>query len=224
MLNGIRQDFRRCGRGFYSRVKEVFTNPAMWAVFWYRLLRWFQITLPRPVRWVFAIVTVPLHVFIQLLTHVQLPPAVQIGPGLYLPHLGFIVVGSGATIGKNCTLCHGVTIGHARGRNKTSGTPILGDRVYVGPGAIIIGPITIGDDALIGAGAVVVKSVPGRGVVVGNPARVVSQTGSFDLIEYPGMEIDPERIASQAAGTNTVKDGDDDLAFAGLPSSPTHLN
>ena len=131
------------------------------------------------------------------MTHVQLSNGVQVGPGLHLPHLGFIVFGTGTVIGSNCTICHGVTIGHASGRNKPGGgVPVLGNRIYIGPGAIILGDITIGNDALIGAGAVVVKSVPPRGVVVGNPARLIAQSGSFDLIEYPGMENDAERLAS----------------------------
>ncbi len=59
-----------------------------------------------------------------------------------------------------------------------------------------LGDVEVGDDALIGAGAVVVRSVPARAVVVGNPARIISYKGSFDLIRYPGMESDPARIAS----------------------------
>ncbi len=172
----------------------------MWAVFTYRLLRWIRVTFPRPVRWLLLVFTIPLQLFVQLLTHVQISHDVRVGPGLYLPHLGVIVVSSRAAIGSQCTIGHGVTIGHAAGRGKAAGgAPTLANRVYVGPGAIILGPITIGDDALIGAGAVVVKSVPPRGVVVGNPARLISLSGSFDLIDYPGKENDSERIASLKA-------------------------
>jgi serine O-acetyltransferase len=199
MFDHIRHDFRRCGRGFYERLKEYLLNPAMWSVFTYRFLRWVRLVFPRPVRWLLAIFTIPLHLFSQLLTHVQISSGVKVGPGLYLPHLGYIVVGSGTVIGSNCTIAHGVTIGHAGGRSKSPrGAPVLGNRVYVGPGAIILGAIAIGDDALIGAGAVVVKSFPPRSVLVGNAARPISQSGSFDLIEYPGMEQDPERAASLA--------------------------
>jgi serine O-acetyltransferase len=110
------------------------------------------------------------------------------------------MVGSHVVIGRHCTLTQGVTIGHAGGGSHTTDkNPVIGDRVYIGPGAIIIGPITIGNDALIGAGAVVTRSVPDRGVAVGNPARVISHKGSFDLISYPGMEQDEERIAALAA-------------------------
>ena len=200
MFSATLQDLRRCGRSPVARVKEVLFNPAMWAVFGYRARRWVAGKLPRLLRWSLAPLTIALQVGLDVLTKAQLPTAARIGPGLYLPHLGTIVIGSGCVIGRNCTIAHNVTIGHAGGRSRSAGgNPVIGDRVYIGPGAIIIGPVTIGDDALIGAGAVVVKSVPPRGVVVGNPARLLSQTGSFDLVEYPGMESDPARVAALVA-------------------------
>lgn len=200
MFDHCRQDFGRCGPTFYSRLKEAVTNPAMWAVFQYRFQRWVRTSFPRPVRWLFAAVTIPCQVGMQILTQVQVPSAVRVGPGLCLPHTGYIVVGSGTVIGRSCTIAHGVTIGHAGGGSTSAAkTPVIGDRVYIGPGAILLGGIEVGADALIGAGAVVVRSVPARSVVVGNPARILSDSGSFDLIEYPGMESDPLRQASLAA-------------------------
>jgi serine O-acetyltransferase len=148
-------------------------------------------------RLVLNILAAMVQVVVEVITHVTLPVSVEIGPGLYIAHTGYIVVGSKARIGSHCTLTQGVTIGHAGGGEQDrSGCPTIGDRVYIGPGAILIGPITVGDDALIGAGAVVTRSVPPRGVMAGNPARLLSRRGSFDLISYPGMENDPARRAS----------------------------
>ena len=62
------------------------------------------------------------------------------------------------------------------------------------PASAVIGPLKIGDDALIGVSAVVTRSVPPRGVAVGNPARVISLKGSFEVISYKGMETDPQRL------------------------------
>ena len=210
MFQSCRQDFRRCGSSFFSRLKEVATNPGMWGVFQYRFQRWVRVSFPRPIRWLLAPLMIPSQVFMQVLTHVQIPSAVSVGPGLYLPHTGTIVVGSGASIGFNCTIAHNVTLGHAGGRNKSaSGSPLIGDRVYIGPGAILIGGIKVGNDALIGAGAVVVKSIPDRSIVVGNPARILSDCGSFDLIEYPGMDSDTARLeslrASQSRRTTNIE-------------------
>jgi serine O-acetyltransferase len=101
------------------------------------------------------------------------------------------------SLGTNCNLAHGVTIGLA-GRGERRGAPKLGNRVFVGTNAVVVGKITIGDDVMIGAGSVVTTSVPPRGVVLGNPARVVSFDGSFDHIAYDGMDTDPERLESLA--------------------------
>ena len=177
----------------------MLSNPGMWAVLGYRFCRWVYV-LQAP--W---LIQKPLNLagfvalFVQVTTNITLPARARIGPGLYIPHTGYIVVNSGAVIGSNCTLAQGVTIGHRRGgRERMGGSPTIGDRVYVGPGAAIIGPMTVGDDSLIGVGAVVTRSVPARGVVAGNPARLLSHHGSFDLIDYPGMDSDPDRLASLA--------------------------
>lgn len=172
-------------------------NPAMWAVIGYRFNRWISLTFPRPLRWLLTPLTIPLHIFLEVATNVQISIAASVGGGLHLPHSGTIVIGSRSALGENCTVCHSVTIGHAGGgRRGVAGSPVIGDRVYIGPGAIIVGPIHIGDDCLIGAGAVVVKSLPDRAVAAGNPARILSYSGAFALIEYPEMQNDLKRLES----------------------------
>lgn len=75
-----------------------------------------------------------------------------------------------AKIGRGVMIHHGVTIG---GKSlRSGGVPVVGDNVYIGAGAKILGNITIGDDSLIGANAVVVKSVPAGSLVVGVPGIV----------------------------------------------------
>jgi serine acetyltransferase len=103
---------------------------------------------------------------------IDLPPDVRVGPGLAIFHGTGLVVHPSTVIGAGVLLRHGITLG-ALGDDDESAGPRLGDRVSVGAGAIVLGPITIGDDAVIGAGAVVVDDVPAGGVVVGNPGRVV---------------------------------------------------
>jgi serine acetyltransferase len=103
---------------------------------------------------------------------IDLPPDVQVGPGLAIFHGTGLVVHSSTVIGTDVLLRHGVTLGALGDRDESVG-PRLGDRVSVGAGAIVLGPVTIGDDAVIGAGSVVLEDVPPGAVVVGNPARVV---------------------------------------------------
>jgi len=68
-----------------------------------------------------------------------------------------LVIGSKVKIGECCNIRHNVTLGNLDG-----GYPVIGDRVQIGPGVIILGAVTIGDDAIIGAGATVIKDVPAK--------------------------------------------------------------
>ena len=90
----------------------------------------------------------------------------------YIGHFGCIIVGEGVVMGSNCNLSQGVTLGVA-GRGDRKGSPTIGDRVFIAPGAKVIGKISIGNDVTIGANAVVSKSLPDRAVAVGIPAKVV---------------------------------------------------
>ncbi|MFZ3583338.1 serine O-acetyltransferase [Loktanella sp. DJP18] len=95
----------------------------------------------------------------------------QIGGGLILPHPVGIVIHPRATIGPNCIIFQNVTLG----TNNSANPPQLGGHVDVGPGAVIIGDLVIGDHAVIGANAVVLHDVSARSVVGGVPARVLKQ-------------------------------------------------
>jgi serine O-acetyltransferase len=105
----------------------------------------------------------------------------NIGPGLYIAHFGQIFISYETIIGKNCNLSQGVSIGVAN-RGKRKGHPILGDNVYVGPGAKIFGKIVVGNGVAIGANCVVTSDVPENGVVVGVPGKVISYSGSIDYV------------------------------------------
>jgi serine O-acetyltransferase len=198
LFENVKQDLRRCGDGTSIRLREVLFNPGTWAVLSYRAKRClYTRRFPGVVRRPINFLSTLLDLWIKVVTNIELPMTAEIGDGLYIPHTGFIVVATGAKIGRNCTITQGVTIGHAGGgRKDATSCPVIGDRVYIGPSAVVIGPISVGDDALIGAGAIVVDSVPDGGVVVGNPARVISNHGSFDLITYSGAELDEGRMAS----------------------------
>jgi serine O-acetyltransferase len=98
----------------------------------------------------------------------------QIGPALFAENGNVILVGA-EKIGKNCWLNPGVTIGYKTGREKT--LPIIGDNVYIGSGARILGSITIGDNVMVGANAVVTRDVPSNCTVAGVPGRIVKRDG-----------------------------------------------
>jgi len=105
----------------------------------------------------------------------------KVGRGLYIGHHGGIVTNEKAIIGDNCNLSHGVTIGVTR-RGERQGIPTIGNNVYIGPGAKIIGKVHVGDNAAIGANCVVTRDVPDQAVVVGIPGKVISYEGSHGYI------------------------------------------
>lgn len=128
------------------------------------------------------------------ITGVEINPHAHLGPGLLIPHDGHIVIGP-VRVGRHCTISHSVTLGQGLQGDDAAheDTPVLGDRVWVGPGAVIAGPIQVGSDASVGANSVLLRDVPARGVVLGVPARVLSYKGSFSQVYYRGMAEDPER-------------------------------
>jgi serine O-acetyltransferase len=120
---------------------------------------------------------------------IGIPFMTQIGPGFYIGHFGGIFVFPHCRIGKNCNISQGVAIGvSARGKN--AGWPVVGDNVYIGPGAKVIGAICIGNNVAIGANAVVTKDLPDGAVAAGIPARVISYEGSAGYVndtDYDGF-------------------------------------
>lgn len=113
------------------------------------------------------------HRFWSVVTGAELPLTLKAQGGLMLPHPNGIVVHPDVQIGPNCILFQQVTLGVNRGKE---GVPKLGGHVDVGPGARILGPVTIGDHAVIGANAVVLCDVPAGATAVGVPARILPQS------------------------------------------------
>ena len=105
----------------------------------------------------------------------------KIDKGLHIIHYSGIFINGNVVIGKNFTISQGVSIG-VTNRGLKKGNPIIGDNVYVGPGANIIGNVTIGNDAAIGANAVVTKDLPPFAVAVGVPAKIISYDGSEQYV------------------------------------------
>jgi serine O-acetyltransferase len=114
------------------------------------------------------------------------------GPGLSIAHHGSVTVNGNAVVGRNCRIDAQTTIGDVRGR-----APVIGDNVYVGSGARVLGGVVVGDEAAIGANAVVVEDVPAGVTVGGVPAQVISEGGSRAVLGSP--PLGPETSDSKAA-------------------------
>ena len=101
----------------------------------------------------------------------EFSPSAKIAPGLYMSHPYNITVGEAVEIGKNVNLSKGCTIGNVRtGVHK--GSPKIGDCVFIGVNASVVGGVIIGDDVVIAPNAFVNTSVPSHSVVIGNPGII----------------------------------------------------
>lgn len=109
---------------------------------------------------------------IRVLFSCEIPSTVKMGKGTKFVHNGLgVVVHGNAIIGENCRVYQNVTIGGRHDR----GCPIIGDDVFIGAGACVLGGITIGDGAMIGSNAVVISDVPPKAVVGGVPAKILKK-------------------------------------------------
>lgn len=96
---------------------------------------------------------------------------VDIGPGLFMAHVSGITINPAVHIGKNCNIHKGVTIGREN-RGKRKGVPEIGDEVWIGINATIVGKIRIGNDVLIAPGSYVNFDIPDHSIVIGNPGKI----------------------------------------------------
>ena len=166
-------------------VKHWLLSPGYTFTFYLRLCAYLHRKQPR-------ILTLPLYWLARvILRHysykfgIFIPFDTHIGVGFYIGHCGDIHFNGCAQVGSNCNISQGVTLGQAnRGKNK--GYPIVGDGVYIGPGAKLVGAVRVGNNVAIGANCVVTKDVPDNAVVVGVPGRVISFDGAGDYVEHTG--------------------------------------
>jgi len=97
------------------------------------------------------------------------------------------MVNPSVVIGKNCNISHQVTLGVVN-RGDRKGCPVIGDNVYIGPGAKVIGNVHVGNDVAIGANCVVTQDIPDNSVVVGVPGKVISSEGSMGYVNRTDYE------------------------------------
>jgi len=125
--------------------------------------------------------------FARWITGIEIHPGASIGRRFFIDHGMGVVIGETAQIGDDVTLYHGVTLGGTTW-NKGKRHPTLGDKVVVGAGAKLLGPICVGENAKVGSNAVVVKDVPAGCTAVGIPARIV-EPGRQELRERAAQQL-----------------------------------
>ncbi len=158
--------------------RSLLETQGVWAISAYRFGQWANHEAPPPLRRPAKALYLGTFKLVEILTGVSLPAHARIGAGLYIGHFGNIIVHPDTVMGARCSLSHGVTIGVLGGDRP--GVPRLGSDIYVGAGAKILGPVTIGDGAVIGANAVVLVDVPPGATAVGVPARIIPKEQRSD--------------------------------------------
>lgn len=105
----------------------------------------------------------------------EINPLATIGPGLYLAHSIGVGIGAYTVIGANCKIHLGVVIGPQTTTQAEPEYTVIGDNVFIGTHAVIVGGVTVGDGAVIGANALVTRDVAPYSVISASPGRVVGQ-------------------------------------------------
>ena len=165
-----------------TRVRVIVCTEAIWAVAVYRFAQYLRHEAPAVVRIPLKIPCLILRRLVEYVVGIHLDPDAKIDGGLYIGHYGGIWISPKATLGANCNISQGVTIG----TNRTPTGPVLGDRVWLGPNAVVTGPVRVGSGAVIAANSLVASDIPENAVAIGVPARVLSYTGSADIVRFPG--------------------------------------
>ncbi len=154
-----------------SYLETILFHQPLHAIWIYRIAHWLhqELRLPLLPRFLSAVA--------HFLTGVEIHPAARIGEPFFIDHGSGVVIGETAEIGDRCVMFHNVTLG-GMGKHRGKRHPTLGDDVFIGTGATLLGPISVGGNTKIGAGAFIhMRDVPPNTTVVGVPARIVKRGG-----------------------------------------------
>ena len=154
-----------------DKVVEVALHPAVWAIAVYRFGRWVHTKHPPVVGPPLQLAYLAASKAVEITSGIHLYPSNDIGPGLYIGHTGSIHLNPGARVGRNVSLSQEVTLGTSAGGRE--GAPVIGDDVYLGAGAKVIGNVKVGAGSNIAANSLVIADVPEGSTVMGVPARVM---------------------------------------------------
>lgn len=177
MFEELRQDYIRHGRSL--------TEPAFVSLAVYRYGRWAIARRSRIARWVANKFYGLMKIFILNVTKVWIPPQVTIGKDFHIIHAeGSLSIHPDVVIGDRCGVMHNVTIG----TNMGAGAPVIGDDVFIGVNATVLGKIRIGDRVRIGANTAVSTNVPSDSIAVGSPAKIYPRLPIFGGAKPPAKD------------------------------------
>lgn len=185
MFNNLNYDLKRIMENdpaARSKVEVFLLYPSIHALIAYRISHYFY------TKKLFFLARL-ISQLSRFFTGIEIHPGATIGKGLFIDHGMGVVIGETAEVGDDVTIYHGVTLG-GTGKDKGKRHPTVGNRVTIGSGAKILGPINLGDDCKVGSNSVVLKDVPAGATAVGIPARnIIKKDPSkviIDMNNYKG--------------------------------------
>ena len=163
----------------WALIKEDFnahgcdsSRPGFRAIAVHRFGEWALARTSRITRFFFRQIFWYLHRYVRNSYGIEIMRGAQIGRRVRFVHQGGIVIHLGSKIGDNCLIRHCVTLG-ARSRKHSKSAPTLKNNVEVGVGAVIIGDVIVGENAIIGANTVVATDVPANGIVIPSMPEII---------------------------------------------------
>jgi len=167
------------GISLWKLVKEDFNThekrlvQGFWVLLLHRYGNWRMGVESRLLRLPFSIIYKLLFPFTEVVCGISLPYTVKVGRRVKLEHFGSMILVP-RSIGNDVTIRQNTTMGIAK-KNQLNGIPIIEDRVDIGCGVVIIGPVNVGHDSVIGANAVVISDIPPFSLAVGVPAKIIKR-------------------------------------------------
>jgi serine O-acetyltransferase len=199
-----------------EKVKILAESHGLQALFVYRFGSWINRSVSQPMlRLPLKVVYLSLHETMNALYGIYIHGDADIEGGLFIPHPHGVMIGA-VKMGEDCCVSQNATIGVRPGVGHDA--PMLGNRVWIGPGAVLFGQIKIADGASIGALTVVGRNLPPRCLASGNPMQIIKR--NFDnssLLYGDRLPAASATVAAAAPGAALAKT---DAANAGTAGTP----
>lgn len=186
MIDRLKEDINTAFRedpAARSVWEVVFCYPGLHAIWAHKIAHWFW---QKDIKFFARLIS---HIS-RFFTGIEIHPGAKIGRRFFIDHGMGVVIGETAEIGNDVLIYQGVVLG-GTSREKIKRHPTIKNKVVIGAGAILLGPITVEEGARIGAGSVVIHNVPKSATVVGVPGRaVVSKTPR----KVSGVDLDHNKL------------------------------
>lgn len=171
--------YRSYGGNF---ITILFFTQGFWAILQYRIANFIFLKIKIPIlQHLLLFLCLLWRKVIEITTGISIPASAIIGHSFYIGHFGGIILNAKTIIGNNCNIAQGVTIG-VSGKDDKRGVPTIGSNVFIGANSVVAGKIVVGNNVLIGACSFVNTDVSDNSVMLGVPAKVLSQNSSNGYI------------------------------------------